>query len=622
MVNFVLQNTDQERRLYRSRLLIGLVFVLGLMGILVARYSWLQVSQYQHYAGVADRNRVQLRPLLPRRALIYERTGQEIALNIPSASVMIVPELVQDLDALLAELNTMINLEDDEIKRFRTLLKKSGPSAQVPLKIGLSDEAVARVAVNQHRLVGMELDEHLVRYYPYNNLFAHAVGYLGAINTEELRYIKREKMQAAYGGTYTIGKIGLEQSYELDLHGLSGYDYVEVDVRGYSRGVINRKPAVRGKDLHLHLDINAQKAARDAMGANRGAVVALDVRNGGVVVFYSAPDFNPNDFGSGAHNALVSLQGSALQPLFNRAINGRYAPASTFKPIIGLAGLSGFVTKDFSIEDLGYYRLANRVYYDWLDGGHGHVDMHLALVESCDTYFYSLGLNMGDQPIVSIARQFGIGTPTGIDLNTESVGILPGSEWKLNYLDKKWFAGDTLNLSIGQGDLLMTPIQMAVMAMMLANRGKRWQPQLVRAVGEQIIAPKLLDEIDVPEEHWNTVQNALEGVVHEYRGTAHMIGQNLDYRIAGKTGTSQITSLKRVPPKEGVTANKDGVLPRPEEEKDKPVLLRDHAIFIGYAPAKEPTLAVAVIVENGRLGGQVAGPIARAVFDTWVQSEH
>ena len=620
MFDPLMRDIDHERMLHRRRLFIGLLFIFGLMCVLVARYAWIQVHQYQYFVGVSDRNRIQLRPLPPRRGLIYARSGEVVSDHVPSSSLVVVPELATDLNALIAELKATIELSDYEIEQFWSLAQKNVPSAQVPLRFGLDDRTIARLAVNKYRLNGVELQEQLVRHYPHNNLFAHVLGYMGSINHAERQRIKANDLQQAYGGAYTIGKTGVEQYYETQLHGVSGYDYVEVNARGHTQRLLKRQPAIVGKDLHMHLDINVQRAARRAMQGKRGAVVALDVRNGGVVAFVSMPDFNPNDFVLSSQSVLASLQASDARPLFNRTINGRYAPASTFKPVVGLAALPNFVDWDYTVEDPGYYILGDRVYYDWLEGGHGVVDMHLALVESCDTYFYSLGVKMGDQPIIDMARQFGIGTRTGIDLHGESSGILSGSQWKLAHLGQSWFGGDTLNLSIGQGDLLMTPTQMAVMTMMLANGGKRWQPQLVRAVGDDMIAPHLLDEVDIKDEHWNYLRKALEGAVHETRGTAHMIAQGLKYRIAGKTGTSQITSLQRVPTSKEVRPNKQGILPRPEEQ-EKPFALRDHAIFVGYAPSDNPTLAVAVVVEHGRLGGQVAGPVARAVFDTWLQLE-
>lgn len=621
MVNPVIKNSPLERRLYRKRLSLGLVFVFISIMILVARYAWLQIYHYNYYVGVSESNRIQLRPLAPGRGLVYARGGEPIAINLPSATLMIVPELVPNMDAVLAELRTMIDLEAHEIEDFLGRVKKSAPSAQVPLRVGLDEVNLARLAVNQHRLLGVELSEQSVRHYPYNNLFSHAVGYLGAINPEERRTVRRER-KGAYDATYVIGKTGVELSYEDSMHGVIGFDYVEVNAVGHSHGLVKRERALIGDDLYLHLDVAVQRVARRAMGSRRGAVVALDVRNGGVVAMLSAPDFNPNNFVLGLRRGdMEAIQNSGQQPLFNRAISGRYAPASTLKPVVAMAALSGFIDKDFHVNDAGYYRLGGRVYYDWLEGGHGWVDMHAALVESCDTYFYHLGILMGEKPIVSMARRFGLGAPTNIDMFGESTGILPGDEWKRLYRGDKWYTGDTLNLSIGQGYTLVTPLQLAVMTMGLANRGKRWVPRLVRAVGDVVIEPQVAHDTMLSDDIWRDIHAALEGVVNEPKGTAHMIANGLDYGLAGKTGTAQIISLERQKPEEGEVVEEDSLPVRPQQAT-KELLLRDHAVFVGYAPADNPTLAVAVVVENGEFGGMVAGPIARAIFDTWLQKGH
>jgi penicillin-binding protein 2 len=591
------------------------------MSVLVARYAWLQVDQHHHFTVISGQNRVQLRPLLPRRGLIYARGGEVLADHLPSSSLAIVPETAGDPNALIAELKSIISLSDYEIKQFWNLAKKNASSGQIPLRFGLDDQTIARLAVNKYRLPGVELEERLVRHYPYNNLFSHVLGYIGAINQEERRQIQEADLQRIYGGTYLIGKTGVEQSYEQALHGMNGYTYVEVNARGHTQRILGSDPAVVGQDVHMHMDVEVQRAARQAMEGKRGAVVALDVRNGGVVALLSMPDFNPNDFTlSAPRSVLESLHGSDSKPLFNRTINGRYSPASTFKPVVALATLSSPLGAKYTVNDPGYYLLGDRVYYDWLEGGHGVVDLHLAIVESCDTYFYSAALEIGDQPIVDVAHQFGLGELTGVDLRGEYSGILPGAQWKMSNFGRRWFGGDTLNLSIGQGDLLLTPMQMATMTMALANRGKRWQPQLVRAIGNKPIAPQSMGEIDIAKEHWQILHKALQGVVHEPGGTAHMISNGLKYRIAGKTGTVQITSLERKAPGEGGHLHKDHILPRPEQKK-KAWHLRDHAVFVGYAPANNPTLAVAVVVEHGQLGGHVAAPIARKVFDAWLQEE-
>ena len=603
MADFVLSDERREQALYRQRLLIAAVLGALMTSALVGRYFWLQVVQHERYVAHSDQNRIHTRPLAPARGLIYAADGQLLAENRPSLTVFVIPEHTRDLERTLARLRERLELREDEIRRFRKLVSQSPHFARLPLRSGLEFADLARLAVDRHVLPGVEVAAQLRRHYPHGELFSHALGYVGAIAPAERRALPKARRRA----TFSVGKVGIERAYEKPLRGRIGYENVEVDAWGRVQRLVERRSAVNGRDLRLHLDVGLQRAARDAMGEWSGAVVALEPATGAVLAMLSLPDFDPNRFVAGFDaSSYRRLLDDSERPLFNRASRGQYAPASTFKPIVALAALeSGQMDPDAQIADSGRYQIGDHVYYDWLDKGHGHVDMHRAIVESCDTYFYDLASRIGLPLIVEMARGFGFGAPSGLDLPLEASGLLPTRDWKARHIGERWYDGDTLNLSIGQGYLLATPVQMALLAATMATRGERPTPRLVAGVGERELPLARPAFLHASSDSWERMLLAMEGVVHEWRGTASGIGEDVDYRIVSKTGTVQLVSLRR--DTEGLALDTD----------ERPRHLRDHAIFIGYAGEYDaaPQIALAVVIEHGRHGGRVAAPIARRIFD-------
>lgn len=604
-----LKDAALESRLYRHRVILGGIVAAALLLVIIGRFFTLQILHHDTYRTYSERNRVHVQSVPPKRGLIYDRHGRLLAENVPSYTLTLTKERISDLPATLALLQELLALNDEEIERFGNRLTQHRPFEAVPLRFKMSEEEIAIVAINRYRLPGVEVEAQLVRHYPQGELFAHAIGYVGRINERELQHIDARN----YAGTHHIGKLGVEYQYEDILHGSVGSENVETNARGRVLRVLDSTPPVPGQDLHLHLDAYVQQVAFDALKDERGAVVAIDPATGGVIAFVSTPAYDPNLFIRGiSHADYAGLRDSPDRPLFNRALQGQYPPGSTIKPIFALAGLEyGVMTPTTLVPDPGWYQLPNdeRRYHDWKRGGHGAlVGLSQSIIESCDVYFYELANRLGIDRLHAFTTHFGLGDRTGIDLPNESRGLMPSREWKRKTQRRPWYPGETLSLGIGQGFMLATPLQLADAAAMLGNRGKRMQPQLVSRIGDQALEPNWVDGVSLRKtEYWDLVQSAMEGVVHSYRGTAKGISNNMDYRIAGKTGTAQVVSIQRDEKGDAID----------EEEKRR----RDHALFIAYAPADNPRLAVGIIVENGEHGSSTAAPIARKVFDAYFQGQ-
>ncbi|TNF36070.1 MAG: penicillin-binding protein 2 [Gammaproteobacteria bacterium] len=604
-----LKDAALESRIYRNRVILAALLIALLLLVIISRFFTLQVLQHDVYRTYSERNRVHVQPVPPKRGLIYDRHGRLLAENIPSYALTLTKERVENLEGTLSLLQELLSLNDEEIERFYTRMNQHRPFEAVPVRFKLSDEEIATVAINRYRLPGVEVEAQLVRHYPMGELFAHALGYMGRINERELASLDARE----YAGTHHIGKLGIEYQYENVLHGSVGYENVETNARGRVLRVLDSTPPVPGEDLHLHLDAYVQQVAFDALQGERGAVVAIDPATGGVVAFVSTPSYDPNLFIRGiSHADYNALRDSEDRPLFNRALQGQYPPGSTVKPIFALAGLEyGVMTPTTMVPDPGWYQLPNdeRKYRDWKFGGHGAlVGLFQAVVESCDVYFYELANRLGIDRLHSFTSHFGFGDRTGIDLPNEATGLMPSREWKRKQYRQAWYPGETLNVGIGQGQMLATPLQLADAAAMLANHGKRMQPQLVARVGDTLVEPNWVDGVSLRNpDYWQVVNAAMEGVVHSLRGTAKGISKDLTYRIAGKTGTAQVVKVQRTEQGHSIA----------EEEKRR----RDHALFIAYAPADNPRLAVGIIVENGEHGSSAAAPIARKVFDAYFQGE-
>lgn len=600
-----------EAGIVRGRVIAACVTVLLLAGVLVARMAQLQVVEYEHFSTLSEDNRVKIVPLAPTRGLIYDRNGVELAQNTPTFSLEIIPENVDDMTELLAELGKLVEISDEDSERFRSMLKKKRPFQSVPLRYRLSEEEVARISVNRHRFPGADVQARLTRSYPLGASAVHLLGYVGSMNEEDLQSVDA----AEYRGTTHIGKTGVEQAYESLLHGRPGFQHVETNAQGRILRVLERSDPTPGSNVYLTVDASLQAVAERALGGENGAVVAVDPATGGLLAFASMPVYDPNLFVDGIDSKTYrKLLASPERPLFNRALNGQYPPGSTVKPFVGLAGLElEQVSKDHELFCPGWFRLPGRErrYRDWKKWGHGKVNVTRSIVESCDVYYYTLAHEMGIEQLHDYLTLFGFGQRTGIDLHGESAGLMPSEEWKRRSKGQAWFPGETLITGIGQGFTLATPLQLAMATATLSTRGVRLRPQIVLrredAVSQSSVdlVPETLDTIAPHlEANWQTIINAMADVVHGPRGTARRIGVGATYRIAGKTGTAQVFGIAQ------------------DEEYDAEKLdkkLLDHALFIAFAPVDNPRIAVAVLVENGGSGSRAAAPIARKVMDHYFQ---
>jgi penicillin-binding protein 2 len=599
-----------ESRLILNRGIFLLVFAGLMVLILFGRLFYLQVISHEHYTTLSEDNRVKLQPIPPNRGLIFDRNGIVLAENLPSYRLEITPEQIDDMGATLDALAGILDIRDTDRTRFNKLLARKPAFEAIPLLFNLSDEDVARFSVNRHRFPGVDITAGLARHYPLGNLAVHALGYVGRIDEQALKELDTSN----YRGTTHIGKIGIEKTYEGLLHGKVGLQQVETTAQGRVLRILNRNPPISGKNLYLTLDSRVQRAAEEALDGMTGAAVALDPDNGDIIAFVSQPTYDPNPFVNGIDfDAYKALREDKREPLFNRGLRGQYPPGSTIKPFIGLAGLELGVTGSHSKTFCpGYYTLPgnSRKYRDWKRTGHGTVDLNIAIGQSCDVYFYDLALSLGIDNMHNYLGNFGFGRTTGIDIVGELAGLLPSREWKRRRHDQPWFPGETIITGIGQGFFLTTPVQLATATAALANGGRMLQPNIVyaeQAANTQALIPHLprsLETISIAEQaHWDAVIGSMIDVVHGARGTARAIGKDSTYRMAGKTGTAQVYGLKQ------------------EEEYEAAAIaekLRDHALFIAFAPVEAPRIAVAVIVENGGSGGAVAAPIARKILDAYL----
>ena len=600
----------RDRRIFTGRLLIAGLAAIVLTSIVLYRYFDLQVTRHQDFATHSDNNRVHVRPAAPSRGLIYDRNGELLADNRPSYSLSIIRERSEDLEQLLLQISSLIDISSDDIERFEKRLKRRKPYEHTPLRFNLSEQERGILAVNSYRLDGAEVTARLTRFYPNGELFAHVIGYVGRINERESQQID----SVAYSGTDSIGKIGLEKYYEDRLLGAVGTEHVETNARGRVMRILENVSPLPGTNLTVHLDSNLQRVAHKAFKDDRGALVAIDIKTGGILSMVSAPSYDPNLFVSGiSQTNYDQLLQSSDRPLFDRAIRGQYPPGSTIKPLFGLIGLhNNSISMDYSIEDPGYFFMEG-IERPWRDhnskrGGHGKgVDLAKAIIESCDVFFYKMSVKTGIDLLSSYSEMFGLGNLTGIDMPGERPGIMPSREWKQGAKQEAWFNGDTINVSIGQGFMLTTPLQLAVMSARIASKGKLLKPQLVKSIDGVATQPvEVREPINMSDEYWDYVHKAMRDVVHSPRGTAKGISNGLNYEIAGKTGTAQVISISA------------------EDEYDSSKIDKsqwDHALFVAFAPMDDPQIAVGLIVENGEHGSSAAAPIARLVIDEYMKSK-
>lgn len=608
-----LRDAAAEARLFRSRAVIAFMIALLVLAALGTRFAYLQVVRHEEYATESEANRIRSRPIVPARGLIYDRAGRLLADNVPAYRLEIVPEQVEDLDATLRSLTELLQLTEEELQSFESDRLSKRRFQAVPLKLRLSEAEVARFAVRRHEFPGVDVVPYLTRRYPYGELLAHVIGYVGRIDAKDQESLD----PARYRGATHVGKSGIERFYESRLHGQVGIERVEINAEGRTLRVLERQAAESGEHLYLSLDLELQQAAVVAFAGQSGAAVAMDPRTGEVLAMVSLPSYDPNPFVNGiGRAAYAELLNAPSRPLFNRVLLGGYEPGSTLKPFIGLAGLElGLRRPSDTVFSSGAFRLPGqeREYRDWRRGGHGTIDLRESLAQSVNTYYYQLALDLGIERLTGYVAQFGFGAPTGIDLIGESSGILPTPAWKRAARNQPWYPGETVIAGIGQGFWVTTPLQLAYATAILAAGGERHPPHLLRSAQAgfdaeivQVDVPPLGPPLSIRPDHLQAVVEGMEAVMHGPTGTARAMGEGLSYRIASKTGTAQRVSRSGatdVDPSR-LTANQ-----------------RNQALFIAFAPASEPTIALALVIEAGGSGTRAAAPVARQILDAWILRE-
>jgi penicillin-binding protein 2 len=606
-----LRNYDRELHAFQLRLGVAGLAVLLAFGLLLARFVWLQVLQHDAYSAKAEENRIAIVPLPPSRGLVLDRNGEVLARNYLAYTLEIFPAQVRDLDATIAALAAFVDIQPRDRARFRKLLQETRNAESLPIRTRLTDEEVARIAANRWRFTGVDIKARLFRQYPYGEAAAHVIGYIGRITSNDLDQLEEMEVAANYRGTDYIGKAGIEASYQQELHGVTGVERLEIDAAGRGIRTLSRTPALSGNNIGLTLDIRLQEVAERAFGTRRGALVALEPATGAVLAFVSSPAYDPNLFVDGIDpQSWEALMSSPDRPLNNRALAGLYPPGSTFKPFMALAALElGKRTPGATINDsTGYFVFGDRRFRDAKRGGHGAVDLYKSIVVSSDVYYYMLANDMGIEAIAGFMKRFGFGARTGIDLDGEAAGVLPSPEWKLARFSQpeqqRWYPGETISIGIGQGYNAYTPVQLAQAIATLANNGDMFRPRLVSHVdnartGERrYLEPQLARRLELQPAHVAFVKQAMAGVNLE--GTAAHAFAGAQYTSGGKTGTAQVVGMK---PGEKY------------EEENVAERLRDHSLYIAFAPLESPRIALAVLVENGGFGARAAAPIARTVLD-------
>src|SRR5688572_17659283 len=603
-----LRDAEAELQHFRLRLAIASTFVVVMFGLLFVRFFYLQLVMHDHYHTLAEANRISILPIVPNRGIIVDRNGVVLATNFSAYTLEITPSKVDHLDNTIEELATLVEISARDRRRFKKLLEESKRFESLPIRTRLTDEEIARFAANKYRFPGVDVRARLFREYPQGEHFSHVIGHIGRISQKDIDRLEADERLSNYRGTDYIGKAGLEFSYEDHLHGTTGVEQVEVDSGGRAVRSLSRTSPISGSNLVLKLDARLQEVVFRAFGERRGALVAIEPATGGVLAFVSKPGFDPNLFVDGIDpQNWNELNTSPDKPMLNRAMNGTYPPGSTFKPFMALAALFyGKRTPSQAISDPGYFNFGGHTFRDDKVGGHGTVDMYKSIVVSCDTYYYQLANDMGIDLISRFMGMLGFGSRTGIDIAGESTGVLPSQEWKMRRFKQKWYAGETISIGIGQGYNSYTPLQLAAATATVANDGVMYRPHIVNYVEavhnkeRTYIEPKPWRTLDVKREHIAVVRHAMVGVNREGTGARAFAGA--PYTHAGKTGTAQVYSLR----------GEKYVESRVSER------MRDHALFIAYAPADKPTIALAVIVENAGFGARAAAPIARQVFDYWL----
>src|SRR5712671_5181578 len=605
-----IRNNERELQEFRLRIGVAAIAVVVAFGLLGARFVFLQLVQHETYRAKAEDNRISIVPIAPNRGLIVDRNGVVLARNYSGYTLEIATRKVKNFDRLIDEVSELIDVTARDRARFRKLLAETRNAESLPIRSRLNDEEVAKFAANRFRFEGVDIKPRLFRQYPYGDTASHLIGYMGRINQQDQEQLEEAGVDANYRGTDYIGKSGLEASYQDDLHGVTGFEQVEIDAAGRGIRTLSRTPSQPGNNVALTLDLKLQQVGENAFGERRGALVALEPSTGAVLAFVSKPGYDPNLFVDGIDpQSWNELNNSPDKPLLNRGINGVYPPGSTFKPFMAMAALElGKRKPSSTIQDHGYFEFGGRRFRDSKPGGNGTVDLMKSIVVSSDTYYYQLANDMGIDAIASYMQNFGFGARTGIDLQGEALGVLPSPEWKQkrfrNPAQQKWFPGETISIGIGQGYNNYTPIQLAQALATLVNGGIMYKPHLVSYVdnlrtGERReIEPEVIKRVRLKPEHVDFVKRAMQGVNKEGTGARAFAGA--PYTSGGKTGTAQVIGMKQ-----GEKYDESKVAER----------FRDHSLFIAFAPLDSPKIALAVIVENGGFGARAAAPISRTVLD-------
>ena len=608
-----LRNHSLEHHHFKLRLSVAGFIVLFCFAILLFRFFFLQIGKYDYFHTLAENNRISLVPTVPNRGLILDRNGVILAHNFFVYTLEITPSKAGNVEDTINRISQMMEVSNEDRKHFKKLRAQTHNFESVPIRTHLNEQEAAKFAVNRYQFPGVEIRSRLFRSYPQNGMGSHMIGYIGRINESDIKNLDASGDLGNYKGSDHIGKGGIEQFYESVLHGQTGFQQVEVDADGQAVRVLSSTAPVPGDNLVLSVDSKIQEIAEKAFGSRRGALVAINPKNGEVLAYVSMPTFDPNLFVDGIDaETWKMLNGSLDRPLINRPIRGIYPPGSTFKPFVAMAGLEdGKRHPPYSLSDPGFYTLAgsSHRYRDWKPEGHGQVGIQKAITVSCDTFFYGLALDLGIEKLTGFVSHFGFGKKSGIDLTGEIGGLLPTPEWKNRRWKQKWYPGETVIVGIGQGYTLVTPMQLAQATAVLANNGVAMRPHLVKSIqknngtgGMFHIPPMKQDEVRLKPENIALVRAGMIDVTRP-GGTAASVGAGAGYDIAAKTGTAQVVGIKQ-----GAKYNAGAL-----DERH-----RDHALFVAYAPAENPTIALAVIVENGGHGGSAAGPIARKVMDYYL----
>ncbi|WP_040975360.1 penicillin-binding protein 2 [Necropsobacter massiliensis] len=607
-----IRDKKAERNLFARRALVSFLAVLGLSAILFTNLYHLQVVNYDTYQTRSNGNRIKLLPLPPTRGLIYDRNGQLLAENLTFFGLYIVPEKVENLDRTFAQLREIVGLSDEDVESFNKERRRASRYTSILLKADLTEEQIARFAVNQYKFPSLEIKPYFKRHYLYGEPLTHILGYVAKINDKDVERLKKEEKIANYAGSSDIGKLGIERYYEDQLHGTVGFEEVEINNRGKVIRKLREQPAIAGKSIHLTIDLALQRYILDLLGGHKGAVVVLDPQDSSILAMVSTPSYDNNLFVGGISGGdYKRLLDDPSRPLYSRVTQGAYPPASTVKPFIAVAGLQeNVITPGTTVFDPGYWVLPNSTkrFRDWKRSGHGYTDLNKAITESSDTYFYQLAYNMGIDRLSEWMKRFGFGMPTGIDIREETAAIMPSREWKQKRYKKPWVQGDTISVGIGQGYWTATPLQLAKALAILINNGKVNTPHLMKSVEGSSVEPYqdplLYEDISEPKAlYWDLAKRGMYNVVNAANGTARKAFAGTNYHVAGKSGTAQVFSLK-----ENQTYNAGSLVKE----------LHDHAWFIGYAPYEDPKLVVAVILENAGGGGSNAGPVVRSIMDYYL----